>query len=961
LYSKVRFQQIYPGIDLVYYGNQRRLESDFVVSPHADALKIRMAIDGAEASLNDSGDLELHLPKGDFRFRRPVSYQDIDGIRKEVPSSYVLEASQVSLKLGEYDHTRTLVIDPQLEYSTFLGGSGDEQGNGIAVDSSGNAYVTGFTTSSDFPTTAGVFQSSNSGAGFDEVFVTKIDPTGTSLIYSTYLGGSGNDTGYGIAVDSSGNAYVTGESGSNNFPTTPGVIQPAPLLANAHPFVTKLNATGSALVYSTYLGGSSLDYGYGIAVDGSGNAFIVGGTQSDDFPTTAGAFQTNLKGQSDAFVAKVNSTGTALLYSTYLGGTGNELCQSQGCVGLAIDSTGSAYVAGFTTSTDFPITAGAFQTSNSAGLTGIGFVSKLNAAGSALVYSSYLGSSNGTVCASIAVDTSGDAYVTGDTESGFPITPGALDSTDPAFGANKAFVTEFNPTGTALIYSTYLGGNSSTNGSAVVVDTSGNAYVTGTTMSSNFPTTSGALRTSLSGASDAFVSKLNPTGSALIYSTYLGGGHDESGQWLAITNTGDVYVTGSTSSSDFPTTAGAFQTTKAGATGSFDAFVTRITPTSGPGTPGASLTPSSLIYAAQAVGTTSSSQSVTLTNTGTATLTINSVTLAGTNASDFSVTNSCGASLAAGANCSIGVTFKPTASGARTATLSVSDNASSSPQTVSLSGSGIAPAVSLAPATLNFAATPLGSATAAQTVTLTNTGTDNLTISSISVSGTNAADFSETNACGATLSAGANCAINVKMTPSAGGNRSATLSVADNASGSPHSVALSGSGQDFSLSASPTSAVVTSGGTATFNISVIPASGGFTNGVTLGASGLPTGATSAFSANPVTPGSSTGTSTLTIQVPTVTAMNSSSHATRLFAVWAGPFMLVLPFGLQFKKRRSRKVLTLIAVLTVLVLSLALSACDGGFPGRHSSTSFTVTVTGTAGSQQHTTSMTLTVQ
>ena len=321
-YGQVEYQNLYPGVDLVFYGNQRQLEYDYVVAPGTDPSVIKLAFDGAESmTIDGQGDLVLHTSAGDVMEDAPVVYQESGGIRQPVSGQFVVEGDgQVGFALGAYDHTQPLVIDPVLSYSTYLGGTGLDQSYGIAVDAAGNAYVTGTTDSADFPTTTGAFQTT-SGGGYD-AFVTKLNPTGTALVYSTYLGGTSVDFGEHIAVDRAGNAYVTGYTTSTNFPTTVGAFQTTSG-GGYDAFVTKLNPTGT-VVYSTYLGGSGDEIGWGIAVDTAGYAYVTGQTDSTDFPTTTGAFQTTSGGGYDAFVTKLNPTGTALVYSTYLGGTLND-------------------------------------------------------------------------------------------------------------------------------------------------------------------------------------------------------------------------------------------------------------------------------------------------------------------------------------------------------------------------------------------------------------------------------------------------------------------------------------------------------------------------------------------------------------------------------------------------------------------------------------------------------------
>jgi len=572
-YGRVLYRGLYPGIDLAYYGLHGQLEYDFVVSPGADPRRIVLTFKGAErVDIDAHGDLVLLTDLGVIRQRKPVVYQEISGVRQEISADYVLKgAHQVAFKVGAYDATKPLIIDPVLVYSTFLGGSGSDLGYGIAVDSSGNAYVAGFTASTDFPTTPGAFQTVL--ALGSDAFVTKLNPVGSApLVYSTYLGGNGADYGFAIAVDSLRNAYVTGQTDSTNFPTTPGAFQTGFGSGLVDAFVTKLNPTGSALSYSTYLGGGSFDSGQGIAVDGSGNAYATGYTLSTDFPTTPGAFQTTSGGSYDAFVTKLSPTGSApLVYSTYLGGSGIDVGSA-----IAVDTLGNAYVTGYA-DPNFPTTTSAFQTTYGGG-SADAFVTKLNPAGSApLAYSTYLGGNGQDIGQAIAVDGSGNAYVTGYTDSvSFPTTRGAFQTT---FGGGfyDSFVTKLSPTDSApLVYSTYLGGSGIDVGYGIAVDSSGNAYVGGYTNSTNFPTTTGAFQTTFGGgASDAFVTKLNPGGSApLVYSTYLGGSGEDVGQAIAVDSFRNSYVTGYTASSNFPTTGGAFQTTFGG--GSYDAFVATL-------------------------------------------------------------------------------------------------------------------------------------------------------------------------------------------------------------------------------------------------------------------------------------------------------------------------------------------------------------------------------------------------
>lgn len=573
-YSKVQYRGVYPGIDLVYYGNQGQLEYDWVVAAKADPGRIKLRVEGAEhLEIDRAGELVVRTGGSEIRQHKPKVYQRVNGKNKAVAGWYVmLDKWTVGFALGKYDHGRELVIDPVLSYSTYLGGTdSDDEGRGITVDRLGNAYIVGQATSVTFPTTVGAFQTTISDNGdpdyttFD-AFVTKLNPTGTALVYSTFLGGSELDFAYKVAIDSEGNAYVTGTTLSPDFPTTPNAFQTA-FPTNGSAFVTKLNATGSALVYSTFLGGSGGGNGNGIKVNSTGNAYVVGTTDSSDFPTTLNAFQTTSGGLRDVTITKLSADGAALVYSTYLGGSEPDIGFD-----VELDGTGNAYVVGSADSTDFPTTPGAFQTTSSD--QGNAFVTKLSTDGTALVYSTYLSGSGGGSGLGVVVDKEGNAYVAGTTiSSDFPTTPGAFQTTYGG-GAGDAFVTKLNTTGTALIYSTYLGGSIFDSGNAIAVDGAGNAYITGSTNSPDFPITAGAVQRFYGGGTDdVYVARLDTTGTALSYSTYLGGGNTDVAVGIALDGLSNAYVTGVTSSEDFPTTQRAFQAT---ANGGSDVFVTKL-------------------------------------------------------------------------------------------------------------------------------------------------------------------------------------------------------------------------------------------------------------------------------------------------------------------------------------------------------------------------------------------------
>jgi hypothetical protein len=572
-YGRLVYQDLWPGIDMVFRGEGSRLIYEFMVKPGGRVEDIRLQYTGQKAlSLDASGNLVARTALGMLKDEPPATYQLDGGRRVPVASAFEISgAADYGFSIGQHDPHLPLLIDPGLIYSSYLGGSSLEIGNAIAVDSTGHAYVTGQTLSTNFPTTPGAFDTTYNGCCAD-AFVTKFNSSGSALDYSTYLGGNLTDVGYGIRVDAAGEAFVAGSTQSSNFPTTPGAFQTTQLQANdVDAFVTKLNSTGSALVYSTRLGGHGGDVAYGIQIDALGDAYVTGATASRDFPTTPLAFDTTFnQGGFDAFVTKLNPFGTApLLYSTFLGGSGYD----QG-TGIDIDSTGSAYVTGFTSSANFPTTATSFDITYNGSFDA--FVTKLNPAGSApLLYSTYLGGSGSDMARGIVIDSAvpPNAYVTGSTASAnFPTMVGSYDLIYN--GNTDAFVTKINGLGTApLVYSTYLGGSNYDDGRAIALDSSGDAHVTGLTLSSNFPTTPGAYDTHLDGFDDAFLSKFNATGSVLLYSTYLGGSYYDDGYGVTLDGSGAVYLTGDTGSTNFPTTPGAFDTSY---NGGGDAFVTKL-------------------------------------------------------------------------------------------------------------------------------------------------------------------------------------------------------------------------------------------------------------------------------------------------------------------------------------------------------------------------------------------------
>lgn len=565
-YAAVKYQGLYRHIDLVYHGTGEQLEYDFVVNPGGQPGAIRMAIDGAQSmSLDSQGGLVIETAAGTMVEQAPVVYQQLpNGRIRSVRGRFVLlNGDQVAFAVGAYDARLPLIIDPSLRYSSYLGSSGYDQGNAIALDSSGNAYVTGSTTSTI--NIGSPIQPLNGGG--TDAFVVKMNAAGNSLIYYTYIGGSGYDSGLGIAADSSGDAWVTGITTSTNFPTK-GALQTSSA-GSSDAFVARINSTGTLLLDSSYLGGSGSDEGLGIALDSAANAYITGATSSTNFPTKNALQSASGGGTSDAFVTEVqaNLTSLSIVYSSYLGGSGYDAGNA-----IAVDSNANIYVAGTTSSTDFPV-KNAIKATNAGSMDA--FVAKINHGETSVAYATYLGGTSDDGASGIAVDSSGNAYVAGFTMStNFP-TLGAYQSTNK--GSIDAFAAKINAAGSALVYSTYVGGTSDDYALAIAVDSSGNAYIAGSTASTNFPTLS-AVQTSSqasSGAENAFLTKLNSTGSALVYSTYLGGNGSD-GDFAAgvvVDSNNFAYVTGFSSSTSFPL-ANAYQGTFGG--GLADAFILKI-------------------------------------------------------------------------------------------------------------------------------------------------------------------------------------------------------------------------------------------------------------------------------------------------------------------------------------------------------------------------------------------------
>jgi hypothetical protein len=915
---------VYPGIDLVYYGSQGHLEYDFQVAPGSDARTIQLGFEGARSVKVDSGDLVLATDAGDVRLEAPRVYQVDGNARKPVAGHFaLLAADRVGFEIGNYDRTKTLVIDPVLSYSTYLGGTGSELHPSIAVDSALDMYVTGATSSTDFPVTDG---STLKGGATTNVFVAKFDPTGATLQFATYIGGTKADSPVGIAVDAATNIYVAGTTNSTDFPTSTSAFQTTPKSpGNQHAFVSVINGSGNTLGYSTYLSGSNTEMASGMTLDNKGFVYVIGITNSTDFPLapSAGTFQSTLQGANAFFISKVAPTSTgsnSLNFSTYFGGgfpttgtvTGGAIAVDNNANVSNIYFTGGTnYIfTGQNSQTDFPI-RNAFQpcldtvptnppqTTCPTDVTlSDAFVAKLNpgtTTGAQLLYCTYLGGTGTDVGLGIGLDASGNAYVTGSTSSpSFPVATGTIKGPQQTFGGppppgTDAFVGKIsNPaTGTGngttnvqFLYFTYLGGSANDVGNAIAVDGVQGAEVVGTTMSSNFPV-AGAFQASLKGTQDAFVARLDTLGTTTTtgngqYISYLGGTGTETGTGVVIDSDSNVYVTGETTSTDFPT-VNPFQASKKGGAGIPDAYVTKLGP--------------KLNFTVKGNAPTS-----------------NSVNAGNQIAFNYQITNN----------------------GDTTSNVAFTDNLSG--------GNGSAP--------VTFVSASVSGGSCA------STPTDNKVICNL----------------GTIKGGGATTSVTINLTPTGGGTvgNSGTLTVG---SFSTTAVAPAVTVNTFKVGALQSSNTVVAGNPASYTIQLTPLSQ-FTASISISCnSGLPASSTCTPSTTPVTlQGTSPSTVTLVISTtPRVTTTASNSAGRGLFyASWlpiTGIAFLGIGVGRRFRPgRRVRGGLLFVVVGTLVLLQ---PACSG-----HSSSStttgtpagtYTVNVTASSGSFSQTTPITLVVQ
>jgi Beta-propeller repeat/Abnormal spindle-like microcephaly-assoc'd, ASPM-SPD-2-Hydin len=997
-FARVKYHSIYPGVDLIFYGNQHRLEHDFVVAPGADPNSISLDVEGARKLRIDArGNLVMSVSGGEVDLQKPVIYQEMKGERREITGGYVLAGNhRVKFAVSGYDRSRPLTIDPVLNYSTYLGGSATgDTGFGIAVDSNGDAFVAGQTFSTNFPTTSNAINPGLMSNANGAVFVTELNPTGTTQMYSTYLAGSGGDAAFGIALDPLGSIYVTGQTFSKDFPTTTNGLVQSPLVSNTSgtAFLSVIgvppDGRNPALIYSSYLGGTNGDSGRAVAADAHQNAYVTGVTLTPNL-TAPGAFQSSLQSNAgNAFLARIDTTqsgNNSLVYFSYLGGTGAGIAgfpHGDEGFGVAVDAKRNAYVTGTTTSIDFPTTSGAFHpgplASNPKGTAFVTRIDTMQPGPNSLAYSTYLGGSGGDSGSATALGPNNIAYITGTTSStDFPTTPGAFHPGPLVSNPNgTAFVTRMDTTqsgSNSLAYSTYLGGTGGDKGLGIQTDANNNAYVAGQTASTDFPLTLGAFQTTRKNCGgDAFISKLSPGGNGLadlLYSTFFGGSgpaagcaSPDSAKAIALDSSNNAYITGSTASTDFPVAPkpGAFQTAL---NGTADAFIAKL-----PLVSSTAAAPSSLNFGTQLIGVATPPQTVTLTNNSTSTISITlpfSVTsiINPPDAADFSATPSgttpCGATLPGGSSCTINVAFTPsTPARTETATLSIFLSDPSSPQKVSLSGTGATtlPVASITPASLSFGGQLLTSKSAAQTVTLTNKGNAALQISQINIV---PSDFTQTNTCGtvpATLNPNSNCTFSVLFAPTGTGSRTGSLSITDNANASPQTVALSGTGWDFTFTAAPTSLTVTHGSSGNFTVTMTPV-GGFTQAVSLACSGQPMNSTCTISPTSVTSADGVAVATATVTIatkgwitrPGPEAIPPISMRRVVPALLAIVLLLILPFTRRFRTR--------FGLGAAMLVLFVVAGCSSG-PRAPTGTS-TITVTGSSGSVKKTITASLTV-
>jgi hypothetical protein len=963
-YGKVRYQNIYPGIDLVFHGNENRLEQDFVLRPGAEPQRIRFRFRGVQhAELSDDGNLVLRAGDATFQMQKPRAYQQVRNERVEVPVQYALNNGSASFRLGPYDKRLELTIDPVLVYSTFLGGTSAGSGNAVtamAVDSSG-LYLTGTTNASNFPVTSGVIEPTLKCCS--GTFVTKLDPTGQSLIFSTYIQGFADAPS--VAVDSSGDIYLAGLAAGFQV-LGGGVAANLPIPAGSQPYqlhdkgygnvaILKINGTGTSVLAGTYLGGSNFDLFDGFAIDSTGNVYVTGTTNSNDFPTTSGVLQSALGSSGfSGFISKLNPTLTALVFSTYFGNTSNIVQgahgQSSGL--LALDSSGDVFVAGEAAGV-FPVTPGAFQSACTA--TDCPYFAELKSDGSMFLSATFLDNNSDTV-SGVAVAGSGNIYVAGLTNSPtFPVLNPVQPCTSLGPEAFGDFLSEFSSAG-SQVFSTCLGLRQLRATPVLTLDASGNAYVSDATQAglplqnpidSNAPAANGQR---------PYVSEISASTHALLFSSYVAGaGSFDTIKAIAVDSTGNLYLAGQSGitangSSQFPV-FNALQPTFCG--DCTDGFIMKVSPTTGAA---AAVVPSNVSFPSVAVGTASSPVSVTISDLGTDALTVSSVAITG----DFAIaSNNCASVSASGGSCAVQVTFTPTVLGARTGTLTITDSSPGSPRTVALTGQGATVNLTASPASLTFSSQKIGTTSAKQYVTLTAGAAD---ISALSIQTTG--DFAETNTCGTSIPAFQTCTLNVTFTPSASGTRTGTITISSSAPNSPQTVSLTGSiGSTLGLAAASSTATVAAGSGTTYSLSI--GGQGLSGTASLSCTGAPANATCSVPAT--VPVSGTTASTFTVTVSTTARAVAVPWAQRIrLTPWPLSLASLIALLLLYRKRTQPRFALTYAIMVFLPVIFLLGACGGG-PTTSSNAngtatgSYQLTVTAKVGSTSQSVNLTLNVQ
>ena len=989
-YRKVRYRELYPGVDVIFYSRNGQLEYDIVAGPGADLSVVHLQATGGRTALTVQGDAALQLGSSRFLLKRPRVYQG-DADRQEIPAGYSLRGNDLSFLLAKYDYNRSIVIDPALSFSTYLNSNCEtvnthgtfpcaEGVTDIAADASGS-YITGYTDASSFPATSGAPAPTPTNGPFS-TFILKLNPAGTDILYAAYLSDSQATS---IAIDTLGSAFVSGTANTpSNFPLTSGVFSgtmPATSYAYDVPFVTKLSASG-VILYSTLLQQPTPNATtvqnpqqiapVKIAVDSQGALYVTGFASSNSasipsiwmpLPVTQGAFQTT---PGTLFALKLSTTFSGLTYSTYIDGTqgsgGNTIGPGAGisASGIAVDSNGDAFVSG-TAQATFPTTPGSYEPTLTSGG---GFVMELNPSGSAPVYSTFFpGQING-----LAIDSQGQAVIVGGAVGGLPlpVTSNAFCSTASGFTA------KLNATGSALIYSTSLCGSFS-GGGGVAVDSIGAAYITGWTfypatfqpvllqpIKSYFTTFGG------SPAVTQLALKLDTNGN-LLWSTFLGDSENVTVSRIAIDPSGAAYIL--YASASFPTTPGTVGLRDQGISQvlSGDDFFLKIAPSLG--LPVGLAVPDSVTFPSQNVNTSSAAVDVAVGNYGDAPMSA-TVSISG----DFSETDTCSTAVAPGQKCDVNVVFTPTATGSRTGSLSLTVGGNVGSETIPLSGTGTAAALGIAPTSLSFGTQSVGTTSLGQQVTLTNTGTGPLTIASIQTT----SQFNATNTCGSPITPAGSCTVQVTFTPTASGSQNGTLTITDNAPNSPQQVALAGN-QPATFSMSPASgssmsATVNAGQTANYSLGLAGANG-FSGTVNLTCTGAPTGAACSVNPNTATINGSSAvpvavnvlTTAASVALPSVWNLHRSPFSDlHLLGTSVLVFGLFSCYGLARRQLSSWKRVPALSVL--LLISVIVVSCGGGNtsssqpPSQPATPSgqYVLTVTGTSGSVTQTVKLNLSV-